>query len=277
MNQDADAIRATVRAGYAEVAKQQGGAACCGPSCCSPSATKLESAERLGYDPSELAAIPDEANLGLGCGNPTALATLAEGEVVLDLGSGAGIDSLIAARKVGPTGRVIGVDMTPEMLERARDNATKMGVSRIVEFREGVIEALPVVDSSVDVVISNCVINLSPDKPKVFREMFRVLKPAGRVAVSDICLTEPLPADLANLAEAYVGCVSGALLEKDYVDTVRAAGFTGVSVASQSAAPMLEALAEDPTLKPLIESIGLERLRQVAETIRSVSVQAVKP
>ncbi|MCK6536306.1 MAG: arsenite methyltransferase [Polyangiaceae bacterium] len=277
MNQDADAIRATVRAGYAEVAKQQGGGACCGPSCCSPSATKLESAERLGYDPGELAAIPDEANLGLGCGNPTALASLAEGEVVLDLGSGAGIDSLIAARKVGPAGRVIGVDMTPEMLERARDNATKMGVSRIVEFREGVIEALPVVDGSVDVVISNCVINLSPDKPKVFREMFRVLKPGGRVAVSDICLTEPLPPDLASLAEAYVGCVAGALLEKDYVSAVRAAGFTSVTATSKSAAPMFEALAEDPTMKPLIESIGVERLRQVAETIRSVSLQAERP
>ena len=273
--QDAETIRATVRAGYAAVAKQE--RSCCGPSCCAPETSTRASAERIGYEPGELDAIPDEANLGLGCGNPTALASLRPGEVVLDLGSGAGIDALIAARKVGPEGRVIGVDMTPEMLQRARENAAKMGVSRTVEFREGIIEELPVVGGSVDVVISNCVINLSPDKPRVFREMFRVLKPGGRVAVSDICLREPLPADIASIAEAYVGCISGALLERDYVEAVRAAGFTDVKTNSRSAAPMIEAVLADPTLSAIVESIGVERLRSVAETVLSVSLEAEKP
>lgn len=270
-----DSIRANVRAGYAAVATKE--RSCCGPSCCAPETNPRGTAERLGYQASELEAIPEEANLGLGCGNPTALAALRPGETVLDLGSGAGIDSLIAARKVGPEGRVIGVDMTPEMLERARANAVKMGISRTVEFREGIIEALPVVDSSVDVVISNCVINLSPDKPKVFREMFRVLKPGGRVAVSDICLREPLPADIASMAEAYIGCISGALLESDYEEAVRAAGFSNVTTNSRSAAPMLDALLEDPTLSAVVQGIGSERLRAIADTVRSVSLEATKP
>jgi len=209
-NAAADAVRATVRAAYAAVANR--GTSCCGPSCCSPNTAKQTHAVWLGYAAEDLDGIPEDANLGLGCGNPTALAGLRPGEVVLDLGSGAGIDALIAAEKVGPSGRVIGVDTTPEMLERARNNATKMGISRRVEFREGIIEELPVVSGSVDVVISNCVINLSPDKPRVFREMFRVLKAGGRVAVSDICLREPLPADIVALTEAYVGCIAGAML-----------------------------------------------------------------
>ena len=191
-------VRKIVREGYGEIAV---GEKCgCGPvsacGCCNPTDTVSKA---IGYTDEELGALPDGADLGLGCGNPTALASLKEGEVVLDLGAGAGIDCFLAGRAVGESGKVIGVDMTAEMIEKARENARK-GDYRNVEFRLGEIENLPVADNSVDVVISNCVINLSPDKHQVFREAFRILKPGGRVAVSDILLSEALPEDIATLA-----------------------------------------------------------------------------
>lgn len=186
-------------------------------------------AEAFGYSSEELASIPAEANMGLSCGNPTAFASLKPGEVVVDLGSGGGLDVFLAAAKVGPTGKAIGIDMTPDMLALARANAAKAGLTN-VEFHEATIDQLPLADNSVDCVISNCVINLAPDKSAVFREIARVLKSGGRLAVSDIALKQPLPAELGNDLMAYVGCIAGAILIDEYVAGLQAAGFSEVEV-----------------------------------------------
>jgi SAM-dependent methyltransferase len=184
-------------------------------------------AEAFGYTPEQLAAVPADANLGLSCGNPTAFASLRPGEVVVDLGCGAGLDVLLSADRVGPSGRAIGIDMTPEMLERARKNSAGRANG---EFHQAAIDRLPLADASVDCVISNCVINLAPDKDAVFREMYRVLKPGGRVAVSDIALKRPLPDELARDVAAYVGCIAGAIAVSDYEAGLRRAGFAAVEV-----------------------------------------------
>jgi arsenite methyltransferase len=225
-NMDADAVREKVRDGYAAVARQEVG-------CCGGSQTKgaTEFSKSIGYSEEELAALPEGANLGAGCGNPTAEAEIRPGDVVLDLGSGAGIDCFLAARKVGPEGRVIGVDMTDEMLDKARKNARKVG-ARNVEFRKGLIEELPVADRSVDLIISNCVINLSPQKDRVFAEAFRVLKPGGKMLVSDIVLEKDLPPEVAEDIGAYVGCIAGAVRRDVYMQAVRDAGFSSVEVLS---------------------------------------------
>ena len=209
-------IKKTVREGYARIANQK--SSCCGSTevCCGNTPSSEDMSKNVGYTEEQLESVPEGANLGLGCGNPTALLSLKEGEVVLDLGSGAGFDCFLAANKVGKTGKVIGIDMTPEMLKKARENATKGGYSN-VEFHLGEIEDLPVNDNSVDVVLSNCVINLSPDKEKVFQEAYRVLKPGGRFAVSDIVLLKTLPDFIKNSVEAYVGCISGAILKNNYL------------------------------------------------------------
>ena len=191
-------------------------------------------AEAFGYSTVELASIPAEANMGLSCGNPTAFASLKPGEVVVDLGCGGGLDVFLAAPKVGPTGKAIGMDMTPEMLELARKNAAKAGLTN-VEFYESTIDKLPLRDVSVDCVISNCVINLAPDKPAVFREIARVLKPGGRLAVSDIALKQPLPPEVGNDLMAYVGCIAGAIPIEDYKSGLTAAGFSGVQVIDSGA------------------------------------------
>ena len=212
-----ETVRETVRRGYADIATQ--GGSCCGPtkSCCG-TADAGNVAKAVGYSDAELATLPDGANMGLSCGNPGAIAALKPGEVVLDLGAGGGFDAFLVAQKIGPTGRAIGVDMTPEMLSKARRNAetfrNRTGLNN-VEFRLGVIEHLPVADASVDVVISNCVINLSPDKPQVWREIARVLKPEGRVAVSDLALLKPLPPGVLESVAALVGCVAGAVLVEE--------------------------------------------------------------
>ena len=229
-NDNDDKIRRTVRRGYAGIARS--GESCCGDrSCCSQNTSAKGLARSIGYSDEELADLPQGANMGLSCGNPTALASLSPGEVVLDLGSGGGFDVFIAARKVGPRGSAIGVDMTPEMVTTARENArqfrTTSGLEN-VEFRLGEIEHLPVADASVDVVISNCVINLSPDKKQVWQEMARVLKPGGRVAVSDIALKRRLPEDLRDSAEALVGCVAGAVLIEDTRRMAKEAGLTDI-------------------------------------------------
>jgi SAM-dependent methyltransferase len=186
-------------------------------------------AEAFGYRPEELAAIPSEANLGLSCGNPTAFANLRQGETVVDLGCGAGLDVFLAAAKIGPTGRAIGIDMTPEMLERARRNADRQGLTNVA-FHEATIDHLPLPDGSVDCLVSNCVINLAPDKRAVFLEMYRVLKPGGRVAVSDIALKQALPPELARDVAAYVGCIAGAIALTEYEQGLVAAGFEAVQV-----------------------------------------------
>ncbi len=225
-----DEIREAVRRTYGKVAKADGEECCCDCDCGSTDTPTLEQqSAALGYSPQDVSSAPEGANLGLGCGNPQALASLKPGETVLDLGSGGGFDCFLAAGAVGKEGRVIGVDMTPEMLAKARANAEKAGAEN-VEFRLGEIEALPVADSSVDVIISNCVINLSPQKPKVFEEALRVLKPGGRLAVADIVATAPLPEeareDLALLAE----CVSGAAQIGELEAALTQAGFTDVSI-----------------------------------------------
>ena len=186
-------------------------------------------AEAFGYTADELASIPAEANMGLSCGNPTATANLRPGEVVVDLGSGGGLDVFLAAKKVGPTGKAIGIDMTPEMLTRARESAKRQGLDN-VEFHEATIDELPLADATVDCVISNCVINLAPDKHAVLCEIARVLKPGGRVAISDIALKKPLPPELANDLLAYVGCIGGAISIADYIAGLKAAGFDAVEV-----------------------------------------------
>lgn len=191
--------------------------------------------ESLGYDAEELAELPAGANLGLGCGNPTALASIRPGDVVLDLGSGAGIDCLLAAKKVGPAGQVIGVDMTPEMLEKARSNGTESGHSN-VEFRLGEIEHLPVADDSVDLVISNCVVNLSQDKPQVFREIRRVLKPGGRVTISDTATRAPLPDELREFVSSFIGCGDDTLLVDEYASMLESAGLKDVAVEDKGSA-----------------------------------------
>lgn len=200
-----------------------------GPCCSGLAGAPDETARALGYSPGELASLPAGANLGLGCGNPQAIASIREGETVLDLGSGAGMDSFLAARATGDTGLVIGVDMTPEMLVRARANAAKIGVDN-VEFRLGEIEHLPVADNSIDVIISNCVINLSPEKPRVYSEAFRVLKPGGRLAVSDIVLTAELPEELRNDLSLYTGCMAGASPLPDIEAFLAQAGFGDIRI-----------------------------------------------
>lgn len=223
-------IKRIVRESYAQRAIS--GTSCCGSGCgCGPSAEDISLA--VGYTEADLQHAPEGANLGLGCGNPVALAGLRDGETVLDLGSGAGLDCFLAAQHVGPRGRVIGVDMTPEMIARARENARKGGYTN-VEFQLGEIEHLPIADASVDAVISNCVINLSPDKPAVFREAYRVLRNGGRLLVSDVVLLRPLPDAVRQSPDAYVACVAGASLKDEYLDAIRAAGFQDVCVVGET-------------------------------------------
>ncbi len=229
-------IKKIVKEGYAKLARQQ--TSCCSSgSCCSSSNTARDISKTIGYSDAEMNAVPDGANLGLGCGNPVAIASLKEGDVVLDLGSGAGLDAFLAAQKVGKTGRVIGVDMTEEMLEKAKTNAKKGGFSN-VEFRQGEIEKLPVEDNAADVIISNCVINLSPDKETVFKEAFRVLKPKGRLMVSDLVLAKDLPKSIRESVEAYVGCLAGAIKKDKYLDFIKKAGFQDVKIISESSYPV---------------------------------------
>jgi len=226
-----DQTRQQVRARYGEIARSAGRGCGCGPSCCGePSTTGGTDALTLGYSPSDVQSAPEGAEMGLGCGNPTALAGIRPGETVLDLGSGGGFDCFLAAQRTGPTGRVIGVDMTPEMISKARANAARGGYSN-VEFRLGEIENLPVADGTVDLILSNCVINLSPDKPRVFAEAFRVLKPGGRLAVSDIVALQPIPEELKADFAAYTGCVAGAATVQEVEAMLQRAGFVDVRVA----------------------------------------------
>jgi SAM-dependent methyltransferase len=226
-NRSPNEIREAVRQHYAEVASTN--AACgCGPGCCSPSAKAVASLD-IGYTSDDLRTLPEGADMGLGCGTPLAFAALQEGEVVLDLGSGGGIDCLLGARQVGSSGQVIGVDMTPEMVRKARDNAERVQVKN-VEFRLGEIERLPVADRSVDVIVSNCVINLSPDKRAVFAEAFRVLRPGGRVAISDIVASAPIPEAVKSDPQALSGCIAGAPSVDEIATHLRAAGFVEIAV-----------------------------------------------
>jgi len=271
-------IKSAVRDAYSKVAKREisiplNPLKCC----CTKGDLSHDISRAVGYNEQELASVPEGANLGLGCGNPTALASLKEGETVLDLGSGAGFDCFLAANAVGAAGHVIGVDMTPEMVEKARANARKGSYSN-VDFRLGELEHLPAADNSVDVIISNCVINLTPDKAAVFREAFRVLKPGGRLAVSDMVLLKELPDVVKQSVAAYVGCLSGAIMKNAYVATIRAAGFDDVRMIEESSFP-LDYMASDPSAQEIRDSINLppDELRDLADSVVSIKVAGKKP
>jgi len=270
-------VKKVVRAEYANIAMKSG--SCCTPvtSCCGGESNNDDISKKMGYTEEELRSLPEGSNLGLGCGNPVALASLGEGDTYLDLGSGAGIDCFLAAKKVGETGKVIGVDMTPEMLERARENARKGGYEN-VEFRLGEIEHLPVADNTVDVITSNCVINLSPDKKAVFEEALRVLKPGGRIMISDIVLLKKLPQELLDSIEAYVGCISGAMLKDEYLELVNQAGFEDVTIQDETPTPP-ELFLNDPQTRSIIETLNIspEFIKENAGTIISLKFSAVKP
>lgn len=265
-------IRERVRERYGRIATEEESGCGCG---CEPAGASMTSRE-VGYTKEELEAIPGDADLGVGCGNPLALAEVKDGDTVLDLGSGAGIDCFLASKRVGPSGRVIGIDMTDEMLDRARRNAETGGYGN-VEFRKGHIEDLPVEADSVDLIVSNCVINLSPDKSKVFSEALRVLRPGGRLAVSDIVLTQPLPESIRKSVEAYLGCVAGASLKDDYLATIRDAGFEQVEVVGETAYAA-DALLELPDAKQIVEASGisLDEAGAAAGSVVSLKICARK-
>jgi SAM-dependent methyltransferase len=270
-------VRKTVREGYAQVAKSS--SSCCAPqsSCGCSSNVATDISKRVGYSDQDIESVPDGANLGLGCGNPVALASLKKGDVVLDLGSGAGFDCFLAANTVGKSGKVIGVDMTPEMIEKARENARRGGYQN-VEFRLGEIEHLPTADNSVDVIISNCVINLSPEKGRVFKEAFRVLKPGGRLMVSDIVLLNELPDSIKKSVAAYIGCVAGASLKDEYLENIKAAGFKEVAVVDETSFPSGQGIT-DPIVQTLANDFGVSQadLKKLGSSIKSIKVHAVKP
>ena len=268
-------VKKVVRKRYAKVAKTNGSCCASNVGCCSTPPEDLVS-KMIVYSEDEMNAVPEGANLGLGCGNPTALASLKEGERVLDLGSGAGFDCFLAAKKVGKKGRVIGVDMTPEMLEKGRLNAKK-GKCTNVEFRLGEIENLPVADSAVDVIISNCVINLAPNKKRVFEEAFRVLAPNGRLMVSDIVLLKKLPKAVQENADAYSSCISGAEIKDKYLEFIKNAGFKEVKILQEKIYP-LEFIVSEPEAEEVVNSLGMtqEEVAEIANSILSISVSALK-
>jgi arsenite methyltransferase len=295
-------IKEAVRQTYGDIARRFGGEAgqanCCGPgqpsSCCGPSGATVEAtgaAARL-YSAEELADLPDSVtNISMGCGDPIAIAELQPGETVLDLGSGGGIDCFLAAKKVGPAGRVIGLDMTPDMIKLARRNARKVGATN-VEFRYGEMEDIPLPDESVDVIISNCVVNLSPDKDAVFGEAYRVLRPGGRMNISDIVVHGELPRSIRDRLDAWAGCVAGALDESDYLSKIHAAGFEEVEVLSRDyMTTSLVAEGEEPQIL-LVEADGQVAEgqearawlaeagvspREIAQKVASIKVRAHKP
>ncbi len=266
-------LREAVRTRYGAIAQQE--SSCCGGGSGCGSGAAQEISGKIGYTQEELEGVPEGANLGLGCGNPVAVAGLREGEVVLDLGSGAGFDAFLAARKVGARGRIIGVDMTPQMVAKARDNARKGGYAN-VEFRLGEIENLPVEGGSVDAVLSNCVINLVPDKGRAFAEAFRVLKPGGRMMVSDIVLKGELPAAIKDSVEAYTGCLSGAAQREDYLRTIEKAGFREVRIVEETPFSA-DCIVADPTAQEATQGLSLEEVEEAVGTFASIRVHAVKP
>ena len=260
MKKNGKEIKRYVREGYGKIV-QEGSSCCPTSSCCAGANLAKDISKTVGYTEKEMNAVPEGANLGLGCGNPVAIASLKEGETVLDLGSGAGFDAFLASPRVGEKGRVIGVDMTPEMIKKAHANAKK-GNYRNVEFRLGEIEKLPVEDNFVDVIISNCVINLSPDKQSVFKEAFRVLKPRGRLMVSDLVLVKDLPDAIKESIEAYVGCLAGAIRKGEYLKLITMAGFQDVEVISESNYPV---------------DAMFDNLKGAEDAVASIKVSAKKP
>lgn len=270
-------ITEAVKERFGRTAKQQ--SSCCGAkSSSSLDADSIQAVSKIaGYSDKDLKSVPDGANLGLGCGNPVAFAAIKKGDTVLDLGSGAGVDCFLAANIVGDQGRVIGVDMTPEMVEKAKENAWNNSY-RNVEFRLGQIENLPVHSSSVNVIISNCVINLSTDKQKVFREAYRVLKPGGRLIISDMVLLKDLPDFIRVSIDAYVVCIAGALRKEDYVSAIKKAGFEEVTIEGERHFPA-ELIASQPVIKEIIDNLRISttEVERIAKTVVSMKVSALKP
>ncbi|MFB0523570.1 MAG: arsenite methyltransferase, partial [Candidatus Bathyarchaeia archaeon] len=282
-------VRKEVREGYAKIAKE---GLCCGPttSCCDSPVTHEEVSKKMGYTDIDLQSVPEGADLGLGCGNPVALASLKEGETVIDLGSGAGLDCFLAAKKIGEKGKVIGIDMTPEMIDKARENARK-GNYRNVEFRLGEIENLPVADNTADVIISNCVVNLSPNKKRVFDEAFRALKPGGRLMVSDVVLLRELPEATKKRAHP-ASCVRTAIMKDDYRGTIRQAGFHNLRII-QEKQHSFEDVVGDPHAKVVVvnprkktqelksvselEEEARETVKEILASTASINVSAIKP
>jgi arsenite methyltransferase len=271
-------MRTEVRRHYARTAGMnvRGSEPCCSPGCgCGSATDAAKTADARGYSGGELSAVPAESDMGLGCGNPTALGSIRPGETVVDLGSGGGIDCFLASKKVGPAGRVIGVDMTPEMIDRAR-SAARANSYQNVEFRLGEIESLPIADSSVDVIISNCVINLSTEKDRVFREAFRVLKPGGRLMISDIMLRENLPPRLLSSAGLFAGCVSGAVTKEEYIRGMTGAGLHDVEIAREKESADLLGPEAAASLREQVPDLSDEEIGALGRSVVSVQLTARK-
>ena len=270
-------IKGIVQERYSQIAKQNSSCCAKSESCCGSSSMAEHIGKVIGYGEEELQSVPENSNLGLGCGNPVALASLREGEIVLDLGAGAGFDCFLAAKRVGNKGKVIGIDMTKEMVEKAKENARKEQYDN-VEFRLGEIENLPLDAESVDVIISNCVINLSPDKKKVFQEALRVLKPGGRIMISDIVLLKKLPESIKESVQAYTGCIAGAMKRDDYLDLITKSGFQELEVQGEEYFSLgLE--SEDALAKALAQEAGISiaQLTELARSVLSIKIGAIKP
>lgn len=270
-------IKEFVKERYGRIAKK--GSSCCAPSpsCCGDTDLAGIISHQIGYSDEELKSTPEGANMGLGCGNPIALASLKEGEIVLDLGAGAGFDSFLAANQVGETGKVIGVDMTPEMVAKAKEYAKKGNYTN-VEFKLGEIEDLPIADESIDIIISNCVINLSPDKQQVFDEAFRVIKPGGRLMVSDIVLLQELPDFIKESIDAYAACISGALLKEEYIASIKNAGFKDVAIIEETSFPV-DLTNIDPIIASIQKNFEVtpDKIKEAASSVVSIKVSGNKP
>ena len=273
-----DEILKNVKSGYADILKRNTKKNFLTNifSCCNPAEIANDIGKKIGYTEEELTKVPADANLGIGCGNPTALASIKKGETILDLGSGAGFDCFLAATETGPTGQVIGVDITPEMIAQAEKNATH-GNYQNVEFKLGAIENLPIEDNSIDLIISNCVINLSNQKDQVFREAYRVAKPKGRLMISDIILLNDLPDYILNSVEGHIACLSGAIRKEDYLEAIKGAGFSQVKIDKQTAFP-LELMLNDPIARKIVQENNLSdsEIKVIANSIVSMSISAQK-
>ena len=271
-------IQKNVKSGYADIVKRNTKKSFL-PNifqCCDPKEIATDIGKKIGYSEEELRNVPEDANLGIGCGNPIGLASIKKGETILDLGSGAGFDCFLASRETGETGKVIGVDITPEMVAQAKKNAEK-GNYRNVEFKVGEIENLPIESDSIDLIISNCVINLSNQKNQVFKEAFRVSKSNGRIMISDIILLHDLPDYVKNSVEGHIACLAGAVRKEDYINAIASAGFSDISIDKEAPFP-LELMLNDPIAKKIIEENNLteKEIKDFANSIASISISAKK-
>jgi arsenite methyltransferase len=272
-------LQQNVKSGYANIVKRNTKKSFLPKifQCCDPKEIAADIGKKIGYSEEELQKVPEDANLGIGCGNPTALASIQKGESILDLGSGAGFDCFLAAQATGESGKVIGVDITPEMVQQAQKNAKRSGYKN-VEFKIGEIENLPVETNSIDLIISNCVINLSNQKKRVFAEAFRVAKPGGRIMISDIILLKDLPDYVLNSVEGHIACLAGAVRKEHYVNGLQAAGFEDVQIEKQTRFP-IELMLNDPIAQKIVRDNQLtdQEIAEIANSIASISIRAQKP